>query len=343
MPWRESVAQSIFKKRGAVMKLQQVSESCFAVLNAKGRLCDSNSGFINRGGGVVVDTQSDLAHARRMAALFGGIGPGVPKRVINTNESSDHVWGNQVFAGAEIIAQRAVPGRMAQASRPSEYQALVGNDGGLLARLMHQATHPDTRAVGRQLQQDYDFNGIEPTLPATLFDERLVLDLDGVEVCLIHVGPCHRIGDTIVHVPAEGVVFAGDVVFRLCTPLGWEGTSERWLQALDLLLWLDPEVIVPGHGPLCGIEGAMEAKAYLEYVCDESRRCFGQGLDALEAAKRIDLGPYREWRCPARLYANVASAYREFRNEAVQAPLDAAGTFAAIYEVARARGIEVEF
>ena len=45
----------------------------------------------------------------------------------------------------------------------------------------------------------------EPTRPATLFDERLLLDLDRLEVRLIHVEPCHRIGDTIVHVPAEGV------------------------------------------------------------------------------------------------------------------------------------------
>ena len=160
---------------------------------------------------------------------------------------------------------------------------------------------------------------------------------------MIHVGPCHRVGDTIVHVPAERVVFAGDVVFRQCTPMGWQGTSAKWLQALDLILWLDPEVIVPGHGPLCGIEGAMDAKAYLEYVCEESRRCFGQGLNALEAAKRIEFGPYREWRSPARLFANVESAYKEFRNELVHTPSDAASTFDSIYEVAKARGIEVEF
>jgi glyoxylase-like metal-dependent hydrolase (beta-lactamase superfamily II) len=183
----------------------------------------------------------------------------------------------------------------------------------------------------------------EPTLPATLFDERLVLDLEGQEVCLIHVGPCHRVGDTIVHVPAEGVVFAGDVVFRQCTPMGWYGTCAKWLQALDLILWLNPEVIVPGHGPVCGIEGAMDMKAYLEYVRDESRRCFGQGLNALEAAKRIEFGPYREWRCPARLFANVESAYREFRNEPTYAPWDAASTFDSMYGVAKARGIEVEF
>jgi hypothetical protein len=46
------------------MKMQQVSNNCFAVLNEKNRVCDGNSGLINRGGSVASDTQSDLAHAR---------------------------------------------------------------------------------------------------------------------------------------------------------------------------------------------------------------------------------------------------------------------------------------
>ena len=76
------------------MKLQQVSENCFAVLNEKNRVCDANSGLINRGGGVVIDTQSDLPHARQMIELFGKVWPAMPKRVINTREDGDHVWGD---------------------------------------------------------------------------------------------------------------------------------------------------------------------------------------------------------------------------------------------------------
>jgi glyoxylase-like metal-dependent hydrolase (beta-lactamase superfamily II) len=76
------------------MKLQQVSASCFAVLNERILVCDANSGLINLGGGVVIDTQSDLPHGRKMIELFGKVWPGMPKRVINTHEDADHVWGN---------------------------------------------------------------------------------------------------------------------------------------------------------------------------------------------------------------------------------------------------------
>jgi len=325
------------------VKLQQVSESCFAVLNEKNRVCDSNSGLVNRGGGVVIDTQADLRHARRMIELFGSVWRGMPKHVVNTSEDGDHVSGNQLFPGAQIIAHRTVPERMQQVADPVRYQKLLDGASGVVSRLVLGALRPGALAVGRQLRQDYDFDGIELTPPTTLFDERYVLDLDGIEVHVIHVGPCHHVGDTIVHVPRERVVFAGDAVFRRCAPMGWTGSCEKWLQCLDLIVWLDPEVIVPGHGPVCGIEGAMELKAYLEYVRDESRRCLEQGLDALEAAKQIELGPYREWRCPARLFANVESAYRDIRNEATNSRRVAASTFDSMYEVAKARGIEVEF
>ena len=325
------------------MEMKQVSDSCFAVLNAMNRVCDANSGLINRGGGVVIDTQSDLAHARRMIELFSNVWPAMPRRVVNTHEDGDHVWGNQLFEGAEIIAHRSVPERMKDVANPKETQRLLHGVGRLLTRLLLKALHPGIVAAGQQLQQEYNFDGIELALPGTLFDTRYELDLDGVEVHLIYVGPCHQVGDTIIHVPRERIVFAGDVLFRQCTPMGWSGSYEKWFQCLDLIVQLDPAVIVPGHGPLCGIEGVVEMREYLNYVRDESKKCFDAGLTSLDAAKQIEFGPYGEWRAPARLYMNVERAYRELRNEPADAPWDTAGTFDAIYKVARAKGIRVEY
>jgi glyoxylase-like metal-dependent hydrolase (beta-lactamase superfamily II) len=325
------------------MNLQQVSENCFAVINEKNRVCDANSGLINLGGGVVIDTQSDLAHGRRMIELFGKVWPGMPKRVINTHEDGDHVWGNQLFEGAEIIAHRTVRERMPKVADPRETQLLLRGAGDLAMQTQLKAVHPGALALARQLREDYDFDNIRLVLPTTVFEERHVLDLEGTEVHLIYVGPCHQVGDTIIHVPSEKIVFAGDVIFRECTPMGWNGTYAKWLQVLDLIIALDPDVIVPGHGPVCGIEGAMEMKAYLEYVREESQRFFGQGLSALEASKRTDFGPYGGWRAPARLYMNVERAYREFRHEAAGKPWDHAKVFDAVLAVARAKGIAVEF
>jgi glyoxylase-like metal-dependent hydrolase (beta-lactamase superfamily II) len=286
------------------MEMKQVSDNCFAALN-ENPVSEANSGLINLAGGVVIDTQSDLAHARRMIELFMRVWPAMPGRVINTHEDSAHVWGNQLFQGSEIIAHRSVPDRMLQMIGPNHSTTLV----------------PAT----------------------TLFDARYEFDLDGTAVHLIYVGPCHQVGDLIVHVPKERVVFAGDVLFRHCTPTGWTGSYDKWFKCLDLIQELDPEAIVPGHGPLCGLEGVAEMRAYLEYVRDESKRHFDAGLSSLAAATRIEFGPYGEWRAPARLFMNVERAYREFRNEPADAAWNTAALFDAIHKVATARGISVEF
>jgi len=81
----------------------------------------------------------------------------------------------------------------------------------------------------------------------------------------------------------------------------------------------------------------------IRFTRDESKKCFDTGLASLDAAKRIDFGPYGGWSAPARLYMNVERAYREFRGEPPDAPWDQSAVFDAIYEVAKAKGIEVEF
>ena len=325
------------------MKLQKVSESCYAVLCEKNRVCDANSGFVNQGGGLVVDTQSDLAHAQRMIDLFGTVWRGMPKYVAITHEDGDHVWGNQLFKDAEIIAHRSVPERMKIVAEPKETQKLLHGVDNAITRTLIKVLHPGVAAAGSQLLEDYNLDGVELVPPTTLFDDLHVVNLDGTEVHLIYVGPCHQVGDTIVHVPSEGVVFAGDIIFRNCTPMGWVGTYEKWFKALDRIISLKPKVIVPGHGPVCGIEGVNEMRAYLQYLWDESKKCFEAGLSSLDAAQKIDFGPYGKWNAPARLYMNVERAYREFRKQPADEPWNKPATFDAIYKVAKAKGIEVEY
>ena len=325
------------------MILEQVSPSCYAVINEKNRLCDSNSGLINRGGGVVIDTQSDLSHARHMIELFSGVWQSRPRRVINTHEDCDHVWGNQLFKDAEIIGHRSLRHRMEVVADPKEMQQLQMICRVFFVRWLVKVMRPALYALGRQLLEDYDFTGIEPVPPTTLVMDHHELDLDGMEVHLHYVGPAHQEGDLIVHVPAEDVVFAGDILFRDCTPAGWLGTNTRWLKALDRIIELAPKTIVPGHGPVCGLEGVHELKAYFEHIMAESRACFDKGDSSLEAAKQMDLGPSASWNCPARIYLNVERAYREFRDDPPGKPWDVIETFQAIYQVARAKGIAVVF
>jgi cyclase len=308
------------------MELREIARDVYTCLQPDRGLGTSNSGFLNRGGGLVVDTFWDLGHTRDLIERYARVWRAPARRVVNTHHNGDHCWGNQLFQGAEIIGHRACAAAFAR-EQPS-FMQMLRNDG--------TSEDPMLRELARKLE-DWDFTGIELYPPTTVFDERLSLDLDGMLVELISVGPAHTAGDVLVHLPRERVVFTGDVLFRLCTPIGWDGTYDGWIAALDEIVRLDPAVVVPGHGPLCGLEGPREMKAYLQYVRAESNRFFDAGLPVLDAAKRIDLGPYAAWNEPQRLVFQVERAYRERRGEPFDAPLDVTALFRGMYELERAR------
>ncbi|HTD25677.1 MAG TPA: MBL fold metallo-hydrolase, partial [Candidatus Elarobacter sp.] len=280
----------------------------------------------NRGGGLVVDTFWDLPHTRQMIDTYARVWKAPARRVVNTHRNGDHCWGNQLFPDAEIIGHRLCAAEFGK-ERPEFMQTL---------RSSGSSSDPAVAAFARRLA-DWDFVGIELRPPQTLVDERLTIDLDGIQAHLIYVGPAHTSGDLIVHLPAERIVFTGDILFRLCTPIGWEGTYDRWIAALDRIVALAPDVVVPGHGPVCGLEGPREMKAYLQYVRAESKRLFDRGLSAVDAAKRIDLGTYAGWTEPERILFNVERAYRELRGEPYDVPIDATALFRGMYELRASR------
>jgi glyoxylase-like metal-dependent hydrolase (beta-lactamase superfamily II) len=308
------------------MKLEEIATGVYACLQKDEGLGTSNSGLVDRGGGLVIDTFWDLPHTRELIDTYARVWRAPARRVVNTHHNGDHCWGNQLFRGAEIIGHR----RCAEAFGKERPEAME------MLRRSGASDVPMLGALAAALAR-WDFSGIELTPPTTLIDDRLDLDLDDMRVELRYVGPAHTAGDVIVHLPAKRIVFTGDIVFRLCTPIGWEGTYARWIAALDLIEALAPDVVVPGHGPLCGVEGPRDMKAYLTYVRAEAATAHARGLPVVEAAKRIDPGPYAGWTEPERIVFNVARAYRELDGEPWDAPIDVNVLFIGMHEVRQQR------
>ncbi len=158
----------------------------------------------------------------------------------------------------------------------------------------------------------FEFEGIALTTPSRTFEGELGLTVGAKEVRLIEVGPAHTRGDILVHVPADGVVFSGDILFIEGHPIIWAGPVGNWIRACERILELAPETVVPGHGPITDSRGVAEVKGYLSYIEGEARRRFEAGLSAEEAARDIALDDYSSWGDAERIVVNVHTLYREF-------------------------------
>lgn len=145
--------------------------------------------------------------------------------------------------------------------------------------------------------------------------------MGGREVRLTQVGPAHTHGDLMVYVPDAKTLFSGDLVFIESTPVVWAGPLINWMTALDKILTMDVDIIVPGHGPITDKGGVERVKAYWDYVRAKVRDRHAAGISAKNAAYDIvrgddfAQGPFAEWNSPERLMTSVHTIYRHLEGQ----------------------------
>lgn len=280
---------------------QQVADGCHAWLQGEGGWGWSNAGLVvGDGASLLVDTLFDLHLTRTMLDGLAPFTSAAPiATLVNTHANGDHCFGNELVTGAEIVASDATAAEIGDVG-PEMLGALNADEG-------------PTGQLFRHFFGAFDFDGITLTPPTRTFSDRLTLDVAGTTVELVEVGPAHTLGDTIAHVPDAGVVFTGDICFIEGTPIAWAGPLSGWVDALDLIVALDPAVVVPGHGPVTDVEGVLRVRDYLTWVDGEARSRHDRGMSAAEAARDLagDLAgsPFGSWSEAGRVAVNVETAF----------------------------------
>ena len=284
--------------------LHDLGGGCFAWLQPDGSWGWSNAGLVTDGdASLLVDTLFDLRLTREMLAAMRDATPAARAIdvLVNTHANGDHCFGNELVEGAVIVASRACAEEMG-AVPPAMLAALVKNADELGAG----------GAFFREVFGDFEFEGIALTPPTETFEGRQMRRVGDKEVELIEVGPAHTRGDVLVHVPADRTIFTGDILFIEGHPIMWEGPIGNWIRACDTIAALEPEVVVPGHGPITDVAGVRTLRDYLTYIEREARARYEAGLSVEEAARDISLADYASWGDAERIVVNVATLYREF-------------------------------
>jgi glyoxylase-like metal-dependent hydrolase (beta-lactamase superfamily II) len=286
--------------------LHKITDGIHAWLAPDGSWGLSNAGLVTDGNrSLLIDTLYDLKLTGEMLQAMKEAAPEAASQIntlVNTHGDGDHWFGNELLKEAEIIASTQAAEHMRAMGPPMM---------SLLVNLLAKAPTALGRMVNKAFAK-YRFEGITPTYPTTLVDDRATLEIGRKKVELIVVGPAHTQGDMLVYVPEDRVLFSGDIVFAGGTPVVHSGPIGRYIDALKAILEMDVEVIVPGHGPITDKRGASAMIAYLEYIRQEANKRFGAGMTILKTTRDIDLKEFEGWHDPDRLVFNVIAAYREY-------------------------------
>ena len=278
--------------------LHEIADGIHAYLQPDGGWGWSNAGLVvGDGASLLVDTLFDLRLTQRMLDAMSHVVQSAPiNTVVNTHANGDHCYGNQLVAGAEIISSSATAHEMSEVP-PAMLAALNKAPG-------------DVGELFRHFFGEFEFDGIELTLPTRTFDGRFECEVGGRVIELIEVGPAHTRGDTLVFVPESKTVFTGDILFIGGTPVVWAGPLDNWIAACDLICAADVDYIVPGHGPLTDKAGVVAIRDYLEFVRNEATDRYNGGMDVWDAARDISLNGFSQWGEFGRLAVNVDAVYR---------------------------------
>lgn len=289
-------------KRG----LHDLGNGCYGYIQPDGSWGWSNAGLIVDGDAtLMVDTLFDLKLTAQMLADYRAAIPAAEKIgiLVNTHADGDHTFGNQLVEGARIIGTQGTVDDFARFD-PKVLETICANAEkyGAAGIFIQECFRP------------FDFSGITLTPPTETFSGTMDIMVGDKKVQLIEVGPSHSLGDALIYVPDDKVLYTGDILFTGGTPIAWYGPVERWINVCNMVLEMDVETIVPGHGPISTLQDVREMRDYLQYVTDQARPLWEEGMDYLQAAYKIDLGPYRDREDAERVVVTIQTLFDDFDN-----------------------------
>jgi len=243
----------------------------------------ANSTFlIGEKGILVVDTRLNATEGNKLLAKIREVSPLPIAYIVNTHYHPDHQGGNTAVGPNAIV---------------------ISTD----------FTRERTLAVMKDPKmKDFHFQPAQVT-----FQQKVTLHLDPYSVEIYFPGKAHTSGDALVYFPQQRAIAMGDLFLNRSCPAMDDGSVENWIQALDHVLALPLESVVPGHFELGTKADLQRFHDYLSDLFQQVRslREKGETLDKVQHSLRLEeYSDFRQFeKFEATFSDNAASVYQQLQ------------------------------
>ncbi|MEO5770511.1 MAG: MBL fold metallo-hydrolase [Burkholderiaceae bacterium] len=232
---------------------------------------DPNTGVIIGDDAVmVIDTQATPVMAQDVIRRIREVTAKPIKYVVLSHYHAVRVLGASAYQPQQIIASR------------DTYDLIV-----------ERGEQDKASEIGRfpRLFQAVESVPAGMTWPTITFSGRMSIWLGQLEVQLIQLGRGHTRGDTVAWLPAQKILFSGDLVEFDATPYAGDAYFSDWPQTLDNIAALQPQALVPGRGaalttPAQVAAGLSGTRAFIADVYASVQAGVAEGLDLNRVYKR---------------------------------------------------------
>ncbi|MFW9788224.1 MAG: MBL fold metallo-hydrolase [Candidatus Thorarchaeota archaeon] len=172
-------------------------------------------------------------------------------KIVFTHSHSDHVFGAQAFEPVSLIASLPMRNRCEE--------NIKGDWAAETLRKNYDSIKDERPELWNAVQD------LSIRLPDVVFKNHLFLG-NNEEVSVKLLGG-HTAGSSTIISHPHNLIFIGDLIFSGMFPYGGDPTCDpdRWIMALEEVLDMGLETIVPGHGPVCGPD---ELEGYIQALMD---------------------------------------------------------------------------
>ena len=308
-----AISETVLRDDGA--RVIRVAPDAYAIIHddATDEWPHGNTGVVIGDDGVlVIDSDYWPSRARADIALVRRLTSRPVRWLVNTHWHGDHTHGNaeyrEAFPGLHVVSARE-NGRLIdvnlarwprQATLPDSPKraALARLEATLAAgrdsagRALPAAERDSLARVVRMRREELaQLAAVRVVAPDTLFDGALTIMLGARRVELVNQGRANSPADVTVWLPADRVLFTGDIVVAPIPYLGMSHPS-HWAQVLRRIEATPVAVLVPGHGePMRDLTYVRTVRTALETAMARVDSLFRQGIgtaDAVRAAIPLD-------------------------------------------------------